>query len=37
MELTAELPTISIVVPVKNVAPTIRDLLDSLLQIDYEN
>ena len=37
MELSAELPTISIVVPVKNVAPTIRDLLDSLLKLDYDN
>lgn len=29
-------PTISIIVPVKNAAGTLRDLLDSLMKLDYE-
>lgn len=37
MTLTGELPFLSIVVPVKNVSNTIRDLMESLMKLEYEN
>ena len=36
VESSADDPSISIIVPVKNVAETIRDLLDSLMKLDYD-
>lgn len=35
-ESLADDPSISIIVPVKNMAGTIRDLLDSLIKLDYD-
>ncbi len=35
-ESSADDPSISIIVPVKNMAGTIRDLLDSLMNLDYD-
>jgi len=36
VEPSAQDPSISIIVPVKNAARTVRDLLDSLLKLDYD-
>ena len=36
MSVAGDYPTFSIIVPVMNVVHTIRDLLDSLLHLDYE-
>jgi glycosyltransferase involved in cell wall biosynthesis len=36
MVMTGNLPSLSIVVPVKNVAHTIRDLMESLMKLEYE-